>query len=623
MEKYENKILKRRIFSLTLALLITITGFSVAFSSDFVAASRNPVEYAENMNIKNVRFLPGATNIKYVKSTLKGNNKFTVYTIVEGKHTPLNLDFFLKPHAKDSNTQFTLITPRSKIIYAIEDLDDNRTLQLNTIEASMEPIVFESSDGEYIAIRYSKSFLEENNIPLTENHEIFEVGVDKEDTKKIPKEIEKFIYFDGRKGTLVAITKDGTVESDDITKVGENTLKDNIVTNSNVFNVGIISKEGMKPDYLGEIDNADNTGTLTERNPLPAQPEPEGFQKSDKQLDEEMKRALEEQKRKADENSSGKNGNTDNNGITIDYQGNVIVNKGSLPQYKIDDINSLNKAMGEFPNTYGLILTPEFLKTLGSRTLEKIYKDASMNKWNNAQIIKTIFTQKYKEELKKGIIKPGAGDYDQGSIGNNTSSDLEYKNALRDQYIDKIFKSNFGEYNDSSTGFNTELKEGKWYNPLTREFEDIKNYDGTTTDAYGNKKNRNAYRFQWGRLDQNNLNGLTDENSLLLKNVYNYWDVNLVDTDLKKLDASSLTQTPSEQLIPSTIEFEPIETTSTILFKLSVFGLSTTITYIAIFWVARKINQRRSVEEFQKDTLFKMEKINLDDFNSNNFDLGL
>lgn len=616
MGNFENKIRKRRIFSLLLALLITITGYSIFFGSEFLASARDPVEYGDKMNIMNIKLLPGSTNMKYVKSSIKGNKEYTVYTIVEGNYTPINLDFFLKPHVKDKNTQFTLISPRSKIIYAVEDIDDNRTLQLNTLGASMEPIMFESSEGEYIGIRYSKSFLEENNIPLAENHEIFEVGTDKEDGSKIPKELDKFIYFDGRRGNLVAVTSSGIINSDDMGKINEGTLNDNTITNSNVFNVGVLLKESDKPEFLGEVESKDteNSGEIFQ----PGKVDNKQENTTNPNLDAEIEKALEEQRKRANEQRNSEGNEADDPVLRRNENGDLVVSKKDLPGYDIKTKGDLARAMREFPKTYGLVLTPEFLRTLPSATLEEIYKDASVHGWNNEKIIKSIFSEIYKKEVKD---KNNQSNGDRDYILPNRLNGYISKSDLRNDYINKAWKEANSVF-DPNASLDS-YKNGQWYNPLTQKFEDVIDYNSDSLDANGNRKTRNPYRFKWGRIDRNNLNGLTDENNLLLRNVYNYWDVNLVDTNMNKLDSASLVQIPSEQLIPSTIEFEPIETNSTVLFKLSVFGLATTITYVAIFLISRKINQRKSVEEFQKDTLFKMEKINLEDFNSPNFDFKL
>lgn len=649
-------VIKKRITVIMLATVMTITASAIIFQSDVVKAVATPKEVNTILKMPTGGLLSFSKNIEYVKSTLKGKD-IDVYTIVKGEYKPVNLDYFLSLYKDDNGNYLTWkqISEPSKTIYAGMDTDENKVININLISGSMEPIVFESNKGNRIFIRFSNKFILDNGGTLSKGHELFESEYDiSKDPDGIPKNLESIAYFkaasDKKDVKLIVESVVKNIESKPIKEIEDTMNHGGVVgSSSDVFNYssqgnyvgepshdGIIGSgtEGISPGYA---TNSENDGTpIYSSGHANSSDDDKIDDKIDKEIDNpggtgiSLEEALLKQRQKANSSTGvtpGPGTTTDNdNGpkdkpvdkpsdkeddktVVIDYDSvdlseldkiteESIKAKFGQDAYVIKTLDDLHKYQSEDSKMYGDHIVGALIKTLELNELEKLYEDAMTYKWSSLNLIAKLYQEKYSKKLEKEL-DPYTDTYDYSKYTGNGYKDYNYTE----------FKENADKYKDIDSQ----------YDPI---------YDGTVdfkprsdVDEFGNP--RNTWRFKWGTAEKSNLNGYTNQNDLLLKGVYDYWEVNLMSPDMKKLDINKFRQVPSEQLLQLPIEFEPMQKSSSVLFKLSLFGLIASVNMLAVFIVSRKINQTKNMEKFSKNIVFKEEKLNLTSFEEDKFKLNI
>lgn len=649
-------VIKKKATAIALAAIMTITTSAVVFQSDIVRAGSTPKEVNTTLKMPTGGLLSFSKNIEYVKSTLEGKN-MDVYTIVKGEYAPVSLDYFLSLYKDDNGNYLTWkqISEPSKTIYAGMDTDENKVVNINLISGSMEPIVFESNKGNKVFIRFSNKFILDNGGSLSTGHELFESEYDiSTDPEGIPKNLESIAYFkaapDKKDVKLIVESVVKNIESKPIKEIEDTINHGGIVgNNSDVFNYssegnyvgepshdGIVGSgtEGISPGYATNDENSDiptySSGNTSSSN------EDKIDDKIDKEIDNpggigiSLEEALLKQRQKAnsstgvapgpgtttDNGSGSKDKPTDETSdkekdktVVIDYDSvdlseldkiteESIKAKFGQDTYVIKTLDDLHKYKIEDPKMYGEHIVGALIKTLELDELEKLYEDAMTYKWESLNLIAKLYQEKYSKKLEKEL-DPYTDTYDYNKYTGSGYKDYNYTD----------WKENADKYKDIN------LK----YDPI---------YDGTVdfkprsdVDEFGNP--RRTWRFKWGTAEKSNLNGYTNQNDLLLKGVYDYWEVNLMSPDMKKLDINKFRQVPSEQLLQLPIEFEPMQKSSSVLFKLSLFGLIASVNMLAVFIVSRKINQTKNMEKFSKNIVFKEEKLNLTSFEDDKFKLDI
>lgn len=656
-------ILKKKITAVTLAAILTISTGTVIFQSDIAKAVSSPKEVNNTMKITN-GVNPFSKSIKYVKSTLSGRD-IDVYTIVQGEYAPVSLDYFLSLY-KDSNGNYLTwkqISEPSKTIYAGIDTDNNKVVNINLISGSMEPIVFESNKGNKIFIRFSNKFILDNGGKLSSAHELFESEYDiSTDPEGIPKELESIAYFKSEPNSkdvkLVIESTIKNIESKPIKEIEKTIEQGGIVgNNSDIFNFESNGNFVGKPSHGGVIEN-DTTGIapgyvenrVEKDDGVPSyyNGKSESLKTREDKIDEEvdkeidnpggvgmtLEEALLKQRQNANNNSELKqqpsdntNNINNNNNSTTNTDNNTnndnkdnkitdtnfdsvnlsdidkiteetIKEKFGKDTYVIKTIEDLHKYQSEDKKNYGDHIIGSFLKTLELNELEKVYEDSLTYKWNISPLIGKLYQEKYSKKLEKEL-DPYTDTYDYTKYTGNGYQNYDYTSS----------KENADKYKNLDI----------YYKP---------NYDGVldfkaknNLDKDGNP--RKTWRFKWGKPEESNLKGFTNQNDLLLKGVYDYWEVNLMNPDMQKLDINKFRQIPSEQLLQLPIEFEPMQKPSSVLFKLALFGLAASINMLAVFVVSRKINQTKNMEKFSKNIVFKEEKLNLTSFEDDRFKLDI
>lgn len=657
-------ILKKKVTAIALATILTVSTGTVIFQGDIARAVSSPKEVNNTIKITN-GVNPFSKSIKYVKSTLSGRD-IDVYTIVQGEYAPVSLDYFLSLYKDDNGKYLTWkqISEPSKTIYAGIDTDDNKVININLISGSMEPIVFESNKGNKIFIRFSNKFILDNGGKLSDAHELFESEYDiSTDPEGIPKELESIAYFksepDSKDVKLVVESTVKNIESKPIKEIEKTIEQGGIVgNNSDVFNVesngnfvgepshgGVVGNDivGVSPGYVeNKVGKDDDT-------PIYYNGKSESLKSREDKINEEVDKeidnpggvgmTLEEALLKQRQNANSNSGlgqkpsentgnsntgntstNTDNNSDTnSNNKDDKIVNtdissvdlsdidkiteetikaKFGKDAYVIKNINDLHKYQAEDRKKYGDHIIGSFLKTLDLDELEKVYEDSLTYKWDISPLVGKLYQEKYSKKLEKEL-NPYTDTYDYTKYTGNGYQDYDYT----------AMKENADKYKD------LEL----FHKPNYDDAVDFKAKNNL--DENGNP--RKTWRFKWGKPEESNLHGFTNQNDLLLKGVYDYWEVNLMNPDMQKLDINKFRQIPSEQLLQLPIEFEPMQKPSSVLFKLALFGLAASINMLAVFVVSRKINQTKNMEKFSKNIVFKEEKLNLTSFEDDRFKLDI
>ncbi len=657
-------ILKKKVTAIALATILTVSTGTVIFQGDIARAVSSPKEVNNTIKITN-GVNPFSKSIKYVKSTLSGRD-IDVYTIVQGEYAPVSLDYFLSLYKDDNGKYLTWkqISEPSKTIYAGIDTDDNKVININLISGSMEPIVFESNKGNKIFIRFSNKFILDNGGKLSDAHELFESEYDiSTDPEGIPKELESIAYFksepDSKDVKLVVESTVKNIESKPIKEIEKTIEEGGIVgNNSDVFNVdsdgnfvgesshdGVVGNDttGIVPGYVeNKVGKDDDT-------PIYYNGKSESLKSREDKINEEVDKeidnpggvgmTLEEALLKQRQNANSNSGlgqkpsentgnsntgntstNTDNNSDTnSNNKDDKIVNtdissvdlsdidkiteetikaKFGKDAYVIKNINDLHKYQAEDRKKYGDHIIGSFLKTLDLDELEKVYEDSLTYKWDISPLVGKLYQEKYSKKLEKEL-NPYTDTYDYTKYTGNGYQDYDYT----------AMKENADKYKD------LEL----FHKPNYDDAVDFKAKNNL--DENGNP--RKTWRFKWGKPEESNLHGFTNQNDLLLKGVYDYWEVNLMNPDMQKLDINKFRQVPSEQLLQLPIEFEPMQKPSSVLFKLALFGLAASINMLAVFVVSRKINQTKNMEKFSKNIVFKEEKLNLTSFEDDRFKLDI
>ena len=657
-------ILKKKITAVALATILTISTGTVIFQGDIARAVSSPKEVNNTMKITN-GVNPFSKSIKYMKSTLSGRD-IDVYTIVQGEYAPVSLDYFLSLYKDDNGNYLTWkqISEPSKTIYAGIDTDDNKVININLISGSMEPIVFESNKGNKIFIRFSNKFILDNGGKLSDAHELFESEYDiSTDPEGIPKELESIAYFKSEPNSkdvkLVVESTIKNIESKPIKEIEKTIEQGGIVgNNSDIFNVesdgnfvgesshgGVVGNDvtGIAPGYVeNKVGKDDGTPSYyNEQSESLKSREDKINEEIDKEIDNPggvgitLEEALLKQRQNANNNSglnqrpaenTGNNNNFDNSttntGNNINNNNNkddkitdtnfdsvnlsdidkiteeTIKAKFGKDSYVIKNIEDLHKYQAEDRKNYGDHIIGSFLKTLELDELEKVYEDSLTYKWDISPLVGKLYQEKYSKKLEKEL-NPYTETYDYTKYTGNGYKDYDYT----------AMKENADKYKD------LEL----FHKP---NYDDVVDFKAKNNlDANGNP--RKTWRFKWGKPEESNLKGFTNQNDLLLKGVYDYWEVNLMNPDMQKLDINKFRQIPSEQLLQLPIEFEPMQKPSSVLFKLALFGLAASINMLAVFVVSRKINQTKNMEKFSKNIVFKEEKLNLTTFEDDRFKLDI
>ena len=657
-------ILKKKVTAIALATILTVSTGTVIFQGDIARAVSSPKEVNNTIKITN-GVNPFSKSIKYVKSTLSGRD-IDVFRLVQGEYAPVSLDYFLSLYKDDNGKYLTWkqISEPSKTIYAGIDTDDNKVININLISGSMEPIVFESNKGNKIFIRFSNKFILDNGGKLSDAHELFESEYDiSTDPEGIPKELESIAYFKSEPDSMdVKLVVESTVkniESKPIKEIEKTIEQGGIVgNNSDVFNVesngnfvgepshgGVVGNDivGVSPGYVeNKVGKDDDTPTYYNgKSESLKSREDKINEEVDKEIDNPggvgmtLEEALLKQRQNANSNSglgqkpseNTGNNNTDNTSTNTDNNSDTnsnnkddkIVNtdissvdlsdidkiteetikaKFGKDAYVIKNINDLHKYQAEDRKKYGDHIIGSFLKTLDLDELEKVYEDSLTYKWDISPLVGKLYQEKYSKKLEKEL-NPYTDTYDYTKYTGNGYQDYDYT----------AMKENADKYKD------LEL----FHKPNYDDAVDFKAKNNL--DENGNP--RKTWRFKWGKPEESNLHGFTNQNDLLLKGVYDYWEVNLMNPDMQKLDINKFRQVPSEQLLQLPIEFEPMQKPSSVLFKLALFGLAASINMLAVFVVSRKINQTKNMEKFSKNIVFKEEKLNLTSFEDDRFKLDI
>lgn len=277
-----NKI-KRRVICLVLSLIITLSTCLVVFQTDIKTYAAEPKEYSDIISLGVSSLLPNSTDLKYVHQTMEGQN-IDIYTFVEGKFTPVNIQTFLAMHLLRNDDgklmTFKQISSKSVEIYVMQSLDGEQYIQLDLSGTSMRPLVLQREDGKIIAIRFSKKFLEKNDIKNTDKDGIFETDYNYEEDPKLEKQIKSFVFENMRDNTLTVIKPNQDIRVGTVEVIGEelgiNTNKDVFNTDNRViigstdsssdgsFNFGTTERKSSGvPEYKTDIESLNEADNKT------------------------------------------------------------------------------------------------------------------------------------------------------------------------------------------------------------------------------------------------------------------------------------------------------------------------------------------------------------------------
>lgn len=143
----------KRVIARLLVIMMILTGSGTALATQGTDTKIPKADvFTVKEGVSGIGALMGNA-IKYAKSEVEGHD-LTVYTIVRGKYSPINILEFLKHEELYSYT----VISQEKATYIQEDTEGVHRLYINESGSSMEPIVLSLGEGKNVAIRWSREF---------------------------------------------------------------------------------------------------------------------------------------------------------------------------------------------------------------------------------------------------------------------------------------------------------------------------------------------------------------------------------------------------------------------------------------------------------------------------------